>query len=278
MTDASEWQGRVGTAWAQEWRRTDRSFGALTAALVDPAALPEFAHALDIGCGAGEVSLALARARPAARVTGIDISDELIAVADERAATVDNLDVTLADAARWRHDGTPPDLLISRHGVMFFPDPVAAFTHLRGEGAAGATLRFSCFRSVAENAWARELAAILPAAPDGAAPPPPDPNAPGPFAFGSPDRVRAILADAGWVDAAFQPVDYAMIAGEGAGAIDDALAYFQRIGPAARTLAALDEDARPAAVARLRALLERHFDGAEVALPAACWIVTARSP
>lgn len=278
MTDASEWQGRVGTAWAQEWRRTDRSFGALTAALVDPAALPEFAHALDIGCGAGEVSLELARARPAARVTGIDISDELIAVADERAATVGNLDVTLADAARWRHDGTPPDLLISRHGVMFFPDPVAAFTHLRGQAAAGATLRFSCFRSVAENAWARELAAILPAAPGGAAPPPPDPNAPGPFAFGSPDRVRAILADAGWVDAAFQPVDYAMIAGEGAGAIDDALAYFQRIGPAARTLAALDEDARPAAVARLRALLERHFDGAEVALPAACWIVTARSP
>lgn len=278
MTDASEWQGRVGTAWAQEWRRTDRSFGALTAALVDPAALPEFAHALDIGCGAGEVSLALARARPAARVTGIDISDELIAVADQRAAAVGNLDVTLADAARWRHDGSPPDLLISRHGVMFFPDPVAAFTHLRGQAAAGATLRFSCFRSVAENAWARELAAILPAAPDGAALPPPDPNAPGPFAFGSPDRVRAILADAGWVDAAFQPVDYAMIAGEGAGAIDDALAYFQRIGPAARTLAALDEDARPAAIARLRALLERHFDGAEVALPAACWIVTARSP
>ena len=76
MTDSSEWVGRVGTAWAEEWRRTDRSFGALTDRLLDPAAIGTFDGALDIGCGAGELVGRLAGRRPAARVAGIDISPE----------------------------------------------------------------------------------------------------------------------------------------------------------------------------------------------------------
>lgn len=273
MTEASEWTGVVGSAWADQWRRTDRSFGALTDRLLEPAAIAGFTAALDIGCGAGELVERMARAAPAAHVTGVDISAELIAVARARCAGLANVDLVEADAATWNGTGKlPPDLLISRHGVMFFADPVAAFAHLRGCSAPDARLRFSCFRAREDNAWAEALAGVLPAPAT-----PPDPAAPGPFAFADPARVEAVLTAAGWEEIAFEPIDYAMVAGEGENAVDEALAYFQRIGPAARALRELPERARAAARARLREMLAgQHADG-RVAMAAAAWIVTSRN-
>ena len=274
MTETSEWTGRVGTAWAEEWRRTDRSFGALTDRLLDPASLGAFAHALDIGCGAGEVSLRLAEGDPQAHVLGVDVSLELLDAARARSARVANVRFAEADAATWRAPADErPDLLLSRHGVMFFADPTAAFAHLRGEAASSARLRFSCFRSRQDNEWAVALAAGLPPPQEA-----PDPHASGPFAFADPQRVEAILTAAGWREVAFERADYAMIAGEGDDAIAEALTYFQRIGPAARAMAELPPGARETTRERLRAMLAEHCHGGQVSLPAAAWIVTARAP
>ena len=273
MTDASEWTGAVGTAWAQEWRRTDRSFGDLTAALLAPARIGAFEAALDIGCGAGELSLALAGRHPSSRVRGIDISPELLAVAAGRGADFPQVVFEQADASRWNAPpGERPDFLVSRHGVMFFDEPAAAFAHLRGQAAPGARLRFSCFRAREDNGWVVELAAVLPQ------PPAADPHAPGPFAFADPARVTGLLEAGGWRDIAFEPVDYAMVAGEGADAVDQALAYFQRIGPAARILRGMSDESRPDALARLRAVIAAHDSGGCVGLPSAAWIVTASAP
>ena len=75
MTDQSEWTGKVGNVWAEEWQRTDRSFGPLTQKLLAVARSGPFAQALDIGCGAGEISLTLAAGAPSSHVLGVDISD-----------------------------------------------------------------------------------------------------------------------------------------------------------------------------------------------------------
>lgn len=275
MTDASEWAGRVGAAWAQEWRRTDLGFSVLTARLLDPGAIGAFTQALDIGCGAGEVSRALAIAYPGAQVLGIDISEDLLAVARARGANLANLAFAHADGARWTAGGQPaPDLLVSRHGVMFFAQPGAAFANLHAQAATGARLRFSCFRSREENEWATGPAAAL-RQPQTAF----DPQAPGPFAFADPDRVRAILTASGWRDAVFDRFDFPMIVGQDRGesvnAVDDALVYFQHIGPTARIVLDLPEAERGAVLARLRAFLGQHYDAGRVALSAAAWIVTA---
>lgn len=268
MTDTSEWIGRVGTAWAEQWRRTDRSFGVLTDRLLDAGA---FEAALDIGCGAGELVERLAAANPQAPVVGVDISPELIEIARSRCAGLVNARLERGDAADWQPPAPlRPDLLISRHGVMFFADPVAAFGNLHRVAAPNARLRFSCFRARRDNAWAAALASVLPAPQEAA-----DPDAPGPFAFGNPERVTAILAAAGWRAIASEPVDYAMIAGEGPDAVEEALAYFQRIGPAARAIAELPESDRPAVRDRLRDLLASHHADGRVTLPSAAWIVTA---
>ena len=272
MTSASDWNARTGQSWAREWQRTDRSFGVLTGRLIEMASREPFSHALDIGCGAGETSILLAR-EGGNRVTGVDISAELLAVARQRGEGIAGLEFVEAGADRWQAPaGEEPDLLLSRHGVMFFDDPHEAFAALRLNSAPGARMVFTCFRSRAENGWVSALDAVF----DDPSPPAPTAG-PGPFAFGDRGYISGLLAGAGWSEIAIHPFDYAMIAGAGPDPVGDAASYFRRIGPAAGRIAELDGAAREAAVDRLEAMLEDHLDDGMVTLPSAAWIVETRS-
>ena len=274
MTTGIQWQAEAGRAWAAEAARTDRSFSGLTPTLLDRIAGQSGRAVLDIGCGAGELTLALARARPDATVVGVDISPELIAVAGERGAAQANCRFTVGDAAAWLEPGFTPDLLVSRHGVMFFDAPVAAFAALRGQAAAGARLVFSCFRSEAENPWAWDLARLvawpdLPEVPNGPDVPP------GPFAFADRARVAGLFAAAGWRDVEFEAVDYDYLVGVGDDPVADALAFLTRIGPAARAMRDRDEAGRARIVARMEAWLTGNCADGRLSFPAGAWIVTA---
>ncbi|MBS0482440.1 MAG: methyltransferase domain-containing protein [Proteobacteria bacterium] len=269
MTTGMDWQARTGRSWADNYRRTDRTFAGLTDRLIERIAGYGGNTVLDIGCGAGELTLAVARQRPGAQVVGVDVSQDLIAAATERGAQHGNASFVLADAGSWRDPGFEPDLLVSRHGVMFFDDPQAAFGNLHATAQPGAQLVFSCFRSWSENPWASELASLL------KLPPSPDPTAPGPFAFADPDHVAAILAAGGWRDPQFEAVNFAYIAGKGDDPVEDALAFFQQIGPAAQALQALDGAERERAIGWVRDWLTGHRSGDLVAFSAAAWIVSA---
>jgi len=271
MTNRSDWQGRTGNKWADEWRRTDRAFTGLTDRLLGRASARPISHALDVGCGAGELTLALARGHSHARLVGIDISGELVTAARERAANLDNAGFEVADAAEWSRPDFTPDLIVSRHGVMFFDEPVGAFRHLASVATPDARLVFSCFRDRSENPWATQLAGLLP--PGTIAPSLAD--APGPFAFADPGRVEEILLAGGWRDVAFEPVDFAYVAGTGEDPVADARSFFLAIGPAAAAAAELAPAERAAFTARLEKFLERQRDGALIAFPAAAWIVSA---
>jgi len=272
MTQLMDWQGEVGRKWARLHALTDRSFTGLTENLL--ARIERFPGmaVLDIGCGAGELSLALSRHRPQARVVGLDVSADLVAAAHARAGDRANLAFVEGDASTWQESGFAPDLLMSRHGVMFFPDPPAAFAHLHDMAVAGAGLVFSCFRDRRLNPWASELAALLP---PGMATPA-DPYAPGPFAFADEARVTTILTAAGWRDIAFEPLDFAYIAGMGDDPIADAQAFLGSIGPAAAVIEQLRGTPVEASFRQrmLDWITEYATDGL-VAFPAAAWIVTA---
>ena len=273
----SDWEGSVGDVWAAEWERTDRSFASLAPhlnaaaiAAVEGLAAPRI---LDIGCGAGGTSMALATALPDATITGVDISPGLIETARIRAASLSNLRFELGPVEALAGSHAPIDLFVSRHGVMFFPDPVPAFTAIRAAAAPAGRLVFSCFRSIALNPWAEEIvAAVL-----GAPPPQPSGYMPGPFAFADPDVVRALLTEAGWRDVEGTPIDYVYHAGAGADPVADALDLFGRIGPAATPLRTAAPEERPAMAARLAAVLERYHQGDVVDFPAAAWLWSARS-
>ena len=270
MIAGTDWTGFVGDVWADEWRRTDRSFGDLShqldAAILAAAPTGPF-RALDIGCGAGATSLALATARPDAEVVGVDLSQALVDVARNRLAGLPNCRVELGDVLV-AAGAIRPDLLESRHGVMFFADPVAAFAALRAAAAPGAKLVFSCFGPRKDNRFATLVDDLVPPAPVAAA-------EPGPFAFADPERVADILTRAGWRPNAPQRAPFAYRAGAGDDPIADAVSFLSRIGPAAAALReASDPDAFRLALA---GALAHYRVGDAVDLPALGWIWRAQA-
>src|SRR5881628_2723223 len=149
---------------------------------------------IDIGCGCGDTTIALARrVGPAGLVLGIDVSAPMLARAADaaREAGVAHVRFEHADAQTHRFPAQAFDVLYSRFGVMFFSDPAAAFGNLRTALRPGGRLGFVCWQAVPENPW---IAVPLEAAAQHMAlPPPPAPGAPGPFSFADPERVRRIL-------------------------------------------------------------------------------------
>jgi len=276
MITGTQWQADVGRAWAAMADRTDRTFSGLMPVLLERIARTPGDAVLDIGCGAGELTLAAARARPDAQVIGLDISPELADVARVRASGQGNCRFVTGDAASWREPGFAPDLLMSRHGVMFFDAPVPAFAALHAQAASDARLVFSCFRFETENPWAWDLARLV-AWPDQPVPGSGPDAPPGPFAFADTRRVAGILEAAGWRDVRFEAVDYTYMAGDGENAVAEAVAFLSRIGPAARAMRELDEVGQERIRARMEAWLTGNCIDGRVSFPAAAWIVTAQA-
>jgi len=275
MLTPTEWQGQTGEAWAEEWRRTDRTLAPLNDAMLARALPFEGRRILDVGCGAGATSFAFADALPKAEVTGLDLSDALVAAATARTEGRTNVRFVEGDAARATPDGAPFDLLVSRHGVMFFDDPVAAFAHLHGLVPRGQLL-FSCFRSAPENEWMAAMRGVIERhAPEMLAAPQP---AAGPFAFAEPARVETILRGAGFAPPVLEPFDFDFVVGAGDDPVADAIAYFKRIGPMARLVAALGSEAAKASfLADLKTVVAGHLLRDGVTFRAAAWIVSSRA-
>jgi len=270
VTCSIDWAAQSGDTWTRRWRETDRGLAELGSkldvALLESAPRGPF-RALDIGCGPGTTSGQLARARPDATIVACDISPSLTRLATERLGAFDHVQAVLGDAEEVAGREAPFDLIFSRHGVMFFDDPVRAFRTFRAAAAPAARLVFSCFQDWEMNAWASELS-------DAAAghPLPPPGREPSGFAFADPEYVQMILHSAGWSHSDAQSAPFRYVAGEGEAAVEVALDYLAEIGPAARTILELPEQERSAALARMRHVIENHWDGSKVEFPAAAWI------
>ena len=266
------WATSSGDVWADRWPQLDRGLAGIAAQL-DPvivaAAPPGPFRALDIGCGAGSTSLALSQVRPDGSIIACDLSPSLIRIAEGRLAGTP-VKPLLGDAEDVASCEGPFDLIYSRHGVMFFADPARAFGTFLSAARPGASLVFSCFEDWAANSWASELgsaAAGRPVDPPG--------REPGGFAFADPDYVQSILESAGWTGARRRPLTFRYVAGSGAGSVAEALSLLCAVGPASIVLRDLNEHDRDSAVQRMRAVIERHFNGSNVEFAASACLWTA---
>jgi SAM-dependent methyltransferase len=275
-TQARYWNEQAGQSWVAMQRDLDAELEPFGVALLGKLGLGAGERVLDVGCGAGATSLMLAERAHPGQVVGIDISAPLLARARERAAAVDNLSFEQADAQTFAFPPASFDSIFSRFGVMFFADPIAAFTNLRSALKTGGRLGFVCWRAWTENpSFSLPLEAALPFLPE--PPEPPQADAPGAFAFAHRDRTARILEGAGYRDVDITALDSELVfAGRRdlEGAVDLALA----IGPLSRAAATLS----PAVQERVRAAVQDaflpHHGPAGVLLPAATWLVTARRP
>ena len=275
MSTFPEWSTTSGDAWAERWRDVDKALSDLAPKLHSAilAAAPKHSfRALDIGCGAGSTSIALGQDRPDASILACDLSPALVEVAQARTAEDGAIRIVLGDAEQVAGREGPFDLFFSRHGVMFFEEPVRAFRSFASSASAGASLVFSCFQDWAANPWASELASAA-----AGRPLPPPGREPSGFAFADPEYVRDILGSAGWTEAEAQPVQFRYVAAHGGGAVDRAMAFLSQIGPASRAVGSLPEAERSGAMQRMRNVIQRHFDGRSVEFAAAAWVWTARA-
>ncbi|WP_341209438.1 class I SAM-dependent methyltransferase [uncultured Sphingomonas sp.] len=275
MTGAADWRGRVGEVWAAEYVRTERAFSAIAAALdaAIAAVAPVSGLAVDLGCGVGGTTLALAAARPMVQVTGIDLSPALIALARRRVGEAAGAPAfVVGDVLHVLPTLAPLDLLVSRHGLMFFADPVAAFSVLRAATAPGAPLVFSCFAGRPENEWVTVPERAL-----GLSSPVDSDYAPGPFALADGTFTRALLHDGGWNDVQIRPWRLDYVVGSGPDPVEDALAFYRCIGPLASLLSAATPAERQRLEQRLRDVLASRIRDGAVTFSAAIWIITARA-
>jgi SAM-dependent methyltransferase len=267
------WNTTAGETWAQFQEPLDRQIEPLGLAAMDVLGPGEGEHIIDIGCGCGQTSLALAaRVRPTGSVVGIDISEPMLGVALRRPRSAPDLQVAFRklDAQTGDLGHGRFDAAFSRFGVMFFSDPAAAFANIRASLKPGGRLAFVCWRPLDENPWMQApLQAALPFLPPVA---PPDPTAPGPFAFADPSRVRSILADAGFGSVTINPFD----AGIGGGDVEQTSKLALGVGPLGRALREHPELTDNIADA-VRNLLSKYVTPSGVLMPAAVWIVLARN-
>jgi SAM-dependent methyltransferase len=270
---AALWNGRAGRAWIDGQATLDRMFSAFEDLLADTVRNASARRVLDVGCGTGSTTLAAARAAGAqGECLGVDISQPMIAVARDRAEREGSTArFVAADVQTHAFEPARFDLVISRFGVMFFDDPVAAFTNLRRAASAGAPLQVIAWRSPAENPYMttaeRAAAPLLPDMPVRA------PGAPGQFAFADRHRVASILQDSGWAAIDIQPIDVDCAFPE-----KDLVGYFTRLGAVGQVLQDMDEATRRQVIGTVRAAFDPFVHGDEVRFTAACWMIGAKAP
>ncbi len=265
------WNGSAGQAWVTAQPILDALFAPLTDLLVAHTRAAGAGRVLDVGCGTGAVTLAIAAQAAPDACLGVDVSAPMVALARARGERAGSgAQFVCADAQTHPFAAASFDRIVSRFGVMFFGDPVAALTNLRRAASATGTLCCIAWRGAEANPF-------MTAAERAAAPCLPDlparrPDGPGQFAFADRERVATILARSGWRHGDVAPIDVpcAMPA-------DQLDAYGAMLGPVARAL----ETADPALRARVAAAVREGFapfvSGGMARFPAACWLVTART-
>jgi len=273
----ADWNGAQGQRWATLRREIDGIVAPFGEAALRLAAPQVGERVVDIGCGCGDTSIELARAvGQTGEVLGVDVSRPMLDVARAQAGLAGwgKLAFREADAAEAALPADV-DLLFSRFGVMFFGQPVPAFRHLRGSLRSQGRFVFVCWRAPRDNGWAMTpLAAARQAM--NITPVPADPNAPGPFAFADDERLRGILADAGFEQASIQRFDAPIHLGATPRAAAENAA---RIGPVSRFVREVGIESLPVIVDAIESALRPLAapDG-RVSLVGSTWLVVASNP
>ena len=265
------WNGSAGCAWVEAQAMLDRTLQPFEDLLVQAVSASGARRVLDVGCGTGSTTRAIARVLGATgRSTGIDISEQMIDAArmlTERDRT--SAEFICADAQTHAFAPASFDLIMSRFGTMFFTDPVAAFANLRRAGAQGATLCSIVWRSPEENPFMttaeRAAAPLLPNLQPRRA------DAAGQFGLADARRMRAILEESGWTAIDIRPIDVTCTLPE-----SELTSYGTRFGPVGVALREADPHTRAQVAKAVRSAFDPYVQGDEVRFTASCWLVGGR--
>jgi len=272
------WNEAAGPKWVAFQKAIDAQIGPLGERAMDRAGIAPGEHVLDVGCGCGETTIALGRrVGPGGLVLGIDISAPMLGRAVETARAVGAANVRFENADAQIHPLRPAafDVVYSRFGVMFFADPAAAFANLRAALRPGGRLAFVCWQALRLNPWL--FVPLQAAAQHLTLPPPPAPDAPGPFSLADPERLRGILSRAGFDRIVLDELRTTLTLG-GGGSVEQAVRFLtEGVGPVSGTLREAEPALRPKVADAVRAAVAPFHTPEGVRMDSAAWIVTAGS-
>lgn len=272
----ADWSGEQGERWLANVDAFEAMLAPIGAALLAKVDYQAGERVIDIGCGGGASTRAIARAvAPGGEVLGLDISPDLIAHADKLSADAAGIGYVCGDAAAFALEGEPFDRLHSRFGSMFFDDPHGGFKNLRTLLKPGARMDLAVWAHPRDNPWMMEMMGVvrrhveIPQA---------DPRAPGPFAFGDLDYLQEVLAAGGFSDVALEAYEGEQAIG-GPGATLEAAAHFAKSAVAVgQILAQQPEDVQAAASEDLLETFAKHYrEGEGVMLGCKAWLVSAKA-
>ena len=268
------WNTVAGPRWVGLDGFVERRVRAVNDLLLARSGLAAGESVLDIGCGTGAATVPFAEAvGERGRVVGVDISEPMLAGARKRIADSGRRNISLLQADAQVHPFDPDrfDLIASRFGVMFFVDPVAAFSNLLPAARPGGRLCFACWGPIEENQhWLIPYDVAL----RHLGPPAPQPpHMPGPLAFSDPGYVRSIIETAGFAHAEINRETPDIIGSTPEEEAD----YACIMSPAGRLI----DEKKPDEAAREKIrheIIEAYAGGKPMLLPSTVFIVTARRP
>jgi len=275
VEQAESWDGPEGEYWAAHQARFDATISPHHAQLMAAAAIKPGERVLDIGCGNGMTSRDAARAAgPDGEVLGVDLSGPMLARAAQTARDegLSNVRFERGDAQVYPFEAGSFDLAMSRFGVMFFADPLAAFTNIASAVRSGGRLAMLVWGPVPENEW---ITALMGALAVGRELPKPPPGAPGPFSLADTESTGRMLTEAGFTDVRFTASPQPFVSGSDP---DDAYGFISGLNPVLMMLADLDEATKAQALENLRTTIAGHATADGVMFRSSSWVVTARKP
>ena len=263
------WNGYEGRHWADH----DDRYDAVNSGFNEPllAAVRPGDRVLDVGCGNGQLTRLAAGRAAGGRAVGVDLSAPMLDRARNRAAAegVPNVEFVRGDAQVHPFPADTFDVALSRFGVMFFADPVAAFDNVQRALRPGGRLTFVCLDDIRRGDLGRVLAAALAHLP---VPPTVGTAVAEPLSLADPEVVHRVLTDAGFAGVDCAPVEAPQVWGRDA---EDAAGFLADWGPIRHQLDRADPDAGPRVRAAMAEALRRHVGPDGVRLRGTAWLVTA---
>ncbi len=268
------WNAVAGPKWVTLADLINPQIEPLGEEVMDRLALEHGEQVLDVGCGCGQTSRALAeRVGASGRVLGVDVSEVMLAEAQARSTGLDQLAFLAADAQTAGLEPGAFDALFSRFGVMFFARPEQAFANLIQALKPRGRLGFVCWQEPTRNPWmsipGRAAAAHVEMEGPG------DPHAPGPFAFADGERVSRILESAGFEDVSVESHVATLTVGAGL-EFDACVDFLLQMGPAAAALRAADEGLASTIRNAVKEAVEPYWQDSSLRMDAAVWLVGGR--
>lgn len=160
---------------------------------------------LDVATGTGEPGLTIAGLIPNGKVTGIDLAEDMLAIAAENARSkgISNYETLSADVCELPFDDATFNAISCRMGFMFFPDMLLAASQMYRVLKPGGRLSTSVWDGPQHNDWVTTIMSVIQ---KHIVSPPPEPGAPGMFRCGEQDLISNLLKEVGFKDIVTQQI------------------------------------------------------------------------